>query len=334
MKDADVAMIFPVSLLAALTTVSPVSTGTIALMQVGPDPSPQAASTLPIPRRRRSAETQVPATTASPAGIGGIAQEARKDTPAPMPDRLAACLATGRRDLTAGLASARLWRDQAATDFDRARANQCLGILLNQSEDYGAAEQAFADAVAAIPAEQAISSVPLLAMAGNAALAAGRADQAAAWFDKALAIKGNNDNATLGAIQTDRARALVAASRMAEAGGALDEAHRLAPDNPEGWLLSATLARRNGDLPRAQRDIEIASNLDPRDPAIGLEAGVIAVLDGRDAAAMKSWDSVIKTAPDSAEAKSARAYLEQLGPVPTSAAPPATKDVPQNKASR
>lgn len=296
-------MIFPLPLFAALAV--PLVPASSALMQIGPNPSPQQPSPLPIPRRRRVVET---APAAAP----------REEAKQQMPDRLAACLATGRKDLTAGLASARLWRDDAKTDFERTRANQCLGLLLNESGDYAAAESAFAVAAAAIPAEQASSSLQLLAMAGNAALASGEADKAVGWFDKAIALKDGADNAVLGSIQTDRARALVAAGRLAEAGGALDEAHRLAPDDPEGWLLSATLARRNGDLPRAQRDIEIAANLDPRDPAIGLEAGVIAVLDGRDVAAMKSWDSVIRTAPQSPEAKTARGYLEQLGPAPTS----------------
>ena len=309
MKDADTPMLFPLPLFAALAMPLPVSDP--VARQIGPNPSPQQASPLPIPRQRR-AEPLAP-------GGAGAATEARQD----MPDRLAACLATGRKDLTAGLASARLWRDGAATDFERARASQCLGLLLNQSGDYAGAEQAFATAIAAIPAEQAASSLQLLAMAGNAALAAGQADKAAAWFDRALALGDAGDNATLGGIQADRARALVAAGRLAEAGGALDEAHRLAPEDPEGWLLSATLARRNGDLDRAQRDIEVAAAKDPRDPAIGLEAGVIAVLAGRDEAARRSWDSVVRSAPGSTEAATAQGYLEQLGPGPTSSPAPA-----------
>jgi Flp pilus assembly protein TadD len=115
-------------------------------------------------------------------------------------------------------------------------------------------------------------------------------------------------------VQADRSRALVALGRNADAVTALQEAHRLAPEDAEGWLLSATLARRDKDLPRAQRDIEVAARLAPLDPAIGIEAGVIAVLDGRDEAARRSWESVVKAAPDSDEAKVAKGYLEQLGP--------------------
>jgi TolA-binding protein len=60
--------------------------------------------------------------------------------------------------------------------------------------------------------------------------------------------------------------------------------------------------------------IERAAQLFPVDPEIGLEAGVIAVLSGRDEAARKSWLSVIKAAPNSPSAKTAQGYLDQLGP--------------------
>jgi cytochrome c-type biogenesis protein CcmH/NrfG len=109
-----------------------------------------------------------------------------------------------------------------------------------------------------------------------------------------------------------RARALVSLDRAAEAQSALAEARRLAPGDAEVFLLSATLARRGQDLKAAQGFIETAALLDPVDPRIGLEAGVIAVLGGRDDAARKSWQSVIAAAPDSAPARSARAYLAQL----------------------
>ncbi len=64
--------------------------------------------------------------------------------------------------------------------------------------------------------------------------------------------------------------------------------------------------------------IEKAAALAPQDPEIGLEAGVIAVLGGRDEAARRSWRSVLAAAPDSDQAKVAKGYLDQLGPAPTS----------------
>jgi tetratricopeptide (TPR) repeat protein len=190
-----------------------------------------------------------------------------------------------------------------------------------------------------VPATDAPTLSALQAMAGNAALAGGKADEALAWFDKALApapaaadvktTPAAPTNEALGAVQIDRARALVALNRLPEASGALEEAHRLAPDDPEGWLLSATLLRRGKDLERAQRDIEMAASLaahgNPLGAQIGLEAGVIAMLDGREEAARKSWASVLATAPGSPEAATAQGYLDQIGPAPvTTPAPPAS----------
>lgn len=281
------------------------------LMQVGPfqtrvgQPSP-----LPIPRRPKAGDE-----AASPA----------QQPDSPKPDRLAACIAKAARDPQAALADARNWVSEGRDDGQNVRANQCLGLILSNAGDFDGALAAFAQGVAGVPKQQEVAAVPLMAMAGNAALAGGKADVALGWFDRAVAVKDYADNAALGAIQIDRSRALVALGRLAEAGGALDEAHRLAPEDAEGWLLSATLARRNGDLPRAQRDIEIAAQYAPRDAGIGLEAGVIAVLDGRDDAARKSWESVLATDPDGDAGKVAKGYLDQLGPVPKSLTPPATE---------
>jgi Flp pilus assembly protein TadD len=84
------------------------------------------------------------------------------------------------------------------------------------------------------------------------------------------------------------------------------------PDDAQAWLLSATLSRRTGDLGTAQAQIERAAALEPRDPAIGLEAGVIAALGGRDDTARKSFESVVAAAPDSPQGTAAKQYLAQL----------------------
>jgi tetratricopeptide (TPR) repeat protein len=301
--------------------------------QVGPNPSPQAPSALPIPRRKHVTEVPPP--------VPGAAQPATQSAvpvaaPArPAPTRYSLCLAVGEKDLAAGIASARAWlaESQPASlpNVSRGAASQCLGQLLLLQGDYAGAEAAFAESAGQVPVADIAAAAALQAMAGNAALAGGHAETALTWFDKALtAIPAMaptaEDNATRGAVQADRARALVALDRLPEASGALEEAHRLAPNDAEGWLLSATLARRGKDLERAQRDIEVAAGLAAHGnllgPQIGLEAGVIAVLGGRDDAARKSWESVLALAPESAEAKIARGYLDQLGPAPAPAAKP------------
>ena len=278
-----------------------------SLMQIGPATMPMRPSDLPIPRRR------------DPEKQRQAEKEAGLERPnLPEQDRLAYCLQKAATDPDAAMVEAQTWLGESRDSGQQVRANQCLGMLRSNAGDFDGALEAFAQAVSGVPKEQEVAAVPLMAMAGNAALAGGNAEQALGWFDRALAIKGFADNAALGAMQSDRSRALVALGRLAEAGGALDEAHRLAPEDPEGWLLSATLARRNGELDRAQRDIEIAAKYGPRDPQVGLEAGVIAVLSGRDDAARKSWESVVSADKDGDAGKTARAYLEQLGPAPKS----------------
>ena len=149
------------------------------------------------------------------------------------------------------------------------------------------------------------------ALAGSALLAQDRASEALAALEAAQPLAAGD--ATLGSeIAQERAVALVALGRESDAAAALVQARTLGPDDAQAWLLSATLARRQGDLAAAQAQIEKAASLDPRDPSIGLEAGVIAALGGRDAAARQSFQSVISAAPESPQAATARTYLAQL----------------------
>jgi Flp pilus assembly protein TadD len=191
-------------------------------------------------------------------------------------------------------------------------------MALSRQEKWPEAQAAFLAARDAA-ADQTLRA-RLGAMAGNAGLAAGDAAAALAALDTAKADAGG-DKALAGGIAIDRARALVALKRDGEAAMALDEARADLPDNAQAWLLSATLSRRMGKLAEAQARIEKAAALLPIDPEIGLEAGVIAVLAGHDAAARKSWQSVIAAAPDSEAAATAKGYLAQLGPAPATAKP-------------
>lgn len=288
----------------------------VALMQVGGGTIPRRESELPLPHRRKG--------KADPAaGWNGQGKPTLERPDLPERDRLADCLAKAASNPDAAMVEAQVWLGEGRSAAQQVRANHCLGVLRANAGDFDASADAFAAAVAGIPAEQEVAAVPLMAMAGNAALAGGKADAALGWFDRALAVKGYADAPALGAIQIDRSRALVALGRTVDAAAALHEAHRLAPADAEGWLLSATLARRQGSLALAQRDIETAAGLDPRDPRIGLEAGVIAVLAGRDEAARKSWESVIAMDRDGDLARTAQGYLDQLGPVADTATPAA-----------
>jgi tetratricopeptide (TPR) repeat protein len=254
------------------------------------------------------------APTVSP--ISAVPPELR-DRPArnaPMLDRapsqaaIATCLDTARTDPTKARALAEEWvaRTQGV---QRAAGGHCLGVAAAGTGDWSAAASAFL--AAQRDAGDPAFKTRMGALAGSALLAADRPAEALAALDGARADAAA-DTALSGAIELDRASALIALARPGEAATALAAARAALPDDAQAWLLSATLARRTGDLSAAQNRIERAAALDPRDPAIGLEAGVIAALDHRDDAARQSFQSVVDASPDSPQAGVARQYLAQL----------------------
>ena len=254
------------------------------------------------------------APTASP--VSAVPPELR-DRPtrnAPMPDRapsanaIDVCLATAKSDPAKALALAEEWVSRT-TGPQRAAGRHCLVIAAGNGGDWSAAAAAFL--AARDEASEPRFRARMSALAGSAFLAENQAEQALSALDAGKADAAGDAELT-GAIALDRASALVALGREGEAASALAEARAAVPEDAQAWLLSATLSRRTGDLAMAQSQIEQAATLDPRDPAIGLEAGVIAALAGRDEAAKKSFESVIAASPDSAQGLAAKQYLAQL----------------------
>lgn len=275
----------------------------LLLAQVGPSmtPLPHERAAEPLrPPRRPQAQTQ-PASPATPSDQQ-MCLDLAENTPAEASEAAEAWLAK-------------------AQGAERALAGECLGMSLTRQNRFEEAQNAFRNARDA--ATDKLLRARLGAMAGNAALAHGDATGALAALDVARADAGA-DKALAGGIAVDRARALVALKRNDEAAAALAEARTTQPGNPQAWLLSATLSRRMNKLADAQAQIEKAAELLPIDPEIGLEAGVIAMLSGREEAARKSWQSVVTAAPDSEAAATAKNYLAQLGPAPAGS-PPARK---------
>lgn len=211
------------------------------------------------------------------------------------------------------------------TGLDRVLANHCLGTASSELGLWNDARTAFIAAREETPAGEPRTRARFGALAGNAALAGGDATGALELLTLAESDAQAAADATLTALAAiDKARALVALGRGEEGLGALELATSLAPERAEGWLLKATLLRRLGQLDPAQAAIEQAARLAPTDPEIGLEAGVIAVLSGRDAAARQSWQSVIAIGPGPA-ADTAQEYLAQLPPevdTPATSQPP------------
>ncbi len=231
------------------------------------------------------------------------------------------CLALAKTDSAAAEDLARAWLAKARLSA-RAEPGRCLGVALSGQGQWSDAEGAFLAARDDTAANERANRARLGAMAGNAALASGAPDRALQLLDTAHGdALGAGDPHLAALLSIDRARALVLLKRDSDAAAALAEARSGAAEDPQAWLLSATLSRRMNRLAEAQQQIEQAAILAPLDPEIGLEAGVIAALGGRDDAARRSFQSVLKTAPDSETAKRAQQYLDQLGPAAAPSAP-------------
>lgn len=232
------------------------------------------------------------------------------------------CLEQLEADASRAHTKAQIKRSGAVGE-ERVIANHCLGLAATELGLWTDAQNAFTAAREETPDDQTRARARFGAMAGNAALAGGDLVRAVALLETAQNDAATAASAPLQVIAVlDLARALVALNRSEEALTALGTATTLAPKESEGWLLKATLLRRLDQLDDAQTAIEQAVALSPQDSEIGLEAGVIAILAGREDAARASWQSVIDVQPDSLAAQKATRYLEQIGPATTPANPP------------
>jgi tetratricopeptide (TPR) repeat protein len=199
-------------------------------------------------------------------------------------------------------------------------AAQCLGIARSAADDWKGALDAFTTgATLASQTHDDVGAANLWVSAGNAALAGGDFAKAREALSTAIASPVLSD-ALKGEAYLDRARAAVGAGDSQAARADLDQAEKLVPADPMAWLLSATLARRMNDVPRAKADINEAMLRAPNQSDILYEAGNIAATDGDMATARTQWTRAAAAEPDSDAAKRARAELDQTGGAPAPAA--------------
>ncbi len=190
-------------------------------------------------------------------------------------------------------------------------ARHCLGFAYAEQLNWSAATQAFVAAAQEAEVAQDKRIAKFWAQAGNAALAGGEAQKALEYLNSAL-VQGTLKGLAKGLVHLDRARAHVALEDYPAAKAEFAMVHELAPEDPLGWLLSATLARRMGNLVLAKNDIAEADKRAPGDPAIALEAGNIAYEAGDTVNAKANWEKAIEISAESRSAKIARKYLGQL----------------------
>ena len=261
-------------------------------------------------RSRREKQEQRAATAA--AAQANAAAPSREDGRIPVPEKFAvpfqACLDAALESPEAGIARAQQWRLEGGGFY----ARHCLGFAYARAERWPPAIVAFEQAAEeAERGGEMAQSARLWAQAGNAALAGGDAAKARSDFDAALA-RGLPDGMEKGEIHLDRARALVALGDMDAARESIDIALVQAPQDPLGWLLSATLARRSGEMSLAQTHIVKAVKLSPDDASVALEEGNIAVLTGHEDVARAAWDRAQRLAPDGAAGKAAADNISRL----------------------
>ena len=199
-------------------------------------------------------------------------------------------------------------------------ARQCLGLAYATELRWTAAATEFEAAANAAEIAHDTRAANYWAQAGNAWLAGGDAARARSALNAALAP------ATLvglqrGEAELDRARAAVAGGDATAARSDIDHALVDAADDPLAWLLSATLARRMKDLPRAQHDIAETLRRAGDDPSAQLEAGNIAALAGDEARAKQAWARAAQLRPDSPAGRAATAALAQFDAPAAQAAP-------------
>lgn len=266
----------------------------ITALQVGPA---DANAPAPLPPQNAPRSDQLQSGPSTPVFNAPLADEARFDS----------CMDMATDDPASGIMAANEWLIAGGGYF----ARHCLGFAYAKDGRWSAAADAFVAAARDAELAHDKRAANLWTQAGNAALASGDSAKALTYFDAALA-QGMADGLMLGELHLDRARALVVAGRADEAEIALAEAHRLAPEDPLAWLLSATLARRLGKLDRAQADIDIAARLAPRDPEVALEAGNIAASAGQYDIARRNWTQAIDIRPEGPVAKTARGHLSEL----------------------
>jgi tetratricopeptide (TPR) repeat protein len=222
-------------------------------------------------------------------------------------DRFAACVAMVDSNPDKAIEEANAWHMASGGVL----ARQCLGLAFARQERWVPALTAFEQAATEAERNRDGRSARLWVQAANAALAATDAGKARTYLDTAI-VSGQLSGAEKGEAHLDRARALVALRQPAQARADLDEAIKLVPEDPLVWLLSATLARRMGNLDVAEKHIDEAVKRSPDDPQVALEAGNIALMQGYEAAARVAWEGAIKLAPDSVAGKAAAAALAQL----------------------
>lgn len=218
--------------------------------------------------------------------------------------RYARCLALARDEPAKALERARTWRDTGGGD----PARHCAGIALMRLERYADAGRLLEDLAKTLAKGRGSGMrAKALAQAGQAWVLAGKPARAEAVYSQALQLQDRNVE-----LWIDRALARFEMGDYWKAIDDLNRASELAPERADVLVFRAS-AYRHVDAPTmARSDIRQALKRNPKHPEGLLEKGILRRLDGDKDGARQAWLEVIRVAPDSPAAESARANLARL----------------------
>ena len=199
--------------------------------------------------------------------------------------------------------------DQWRADGGGVPARHCLALAQLTQRDYPAAVVTLDGAARAAEAIGDPLTGALWGQAGNAALLAGKPAQALAYLNSALAASAAGPATRRADLLIDHARASVELGDAKTARQDLVKATALDPQAADGWLLIATLARGDGELKLAEGAILNAARYAPGDADVALEAGNIALAQGKLDLARQAWGQVVAAAPASDSGRAAAKLL-------------------------
>lgn len=228
----------------------------------------------------------------------------------------AACLDQARKKPDAAIERAKKWWEAGGNFGPR----HCLAIALVAKESYVQAAKLLEDLATDAKEEIAPIKADLHDQAGQAYFLAGMNQEALAMYDQAIRLKPREADFLI-----DRAVTRDELGLHFEAIDDLNLAIEIAPDRPEAWLYRANAYRHLNSLDLALEDANRAVTLSKRSPEALLERATIKSLRKDQEGARADLQAVMKTAPNSVQAKEAGKRLQAMNAQKPSAPKPPPK---------
>lgn len=218
-------------------------------------------------------------------------------------EQYADCLAQVEKDAAGAFETANSWAERGGGY----PARHCAALSLLKQQRYAEAAARLEHLASDMTQGEGDLTADALAQAGQAWLLAG--DNQRAFTDQSAALKLSPKDVDL---LIDRAITLAEAKNYWEAIDDLNRALELNPKRSDALVLRASAYRYVDSLELAGEDLAAALRLDPHNPDALLERGMVKRLRKDDAGARTDWLTVVRTAPDSPAADSARDNLAKL----------------------